>query len=782
MALKKKVLVALGLDDRQYRTRMAAASKELEKTTRKMERDGRRLSLMSRDIFMGLTIPLGIFGKSVFDATSKLEKMQLGLETIARSRGIGGIQQLREEVERLAELPGLGLEETFQAMQQLLGVGASAGTASKIIEGFGIGIARAGGSAQEFNRVMTQMTQALSKGQLQMQDFKTAFEQLPEGRRILEDAFGPGMSDLENLRAAGIPVAQVVEMLAEGFQRLGADGFIDTMANSTENLSMRWLILRSVIGKEIFGSTFKQGLNATSEGMKRLTTYIRTMSPETKQLVANFTKLSAIIGLIIPAMSFLASRMKIMGALLLRNSVLVGGLAKGFKFMSISLGLSNVAASKSVLAFSSMGRAILAARGAFSALSKVIKFGIPILGELLLIFEALRLLIPSFDRAVRNFIPTIEKSISVIKARAKALEEEGKNLPLLRALWEDYGRAFDSATDGKTFGPQATGPMGPFAATAEILEEVGHNAAKASDVTDDFIETLGDLGTKAAEVKPIFDGLSVSLDDFLKGSLASAIQRAKTIGKLMGDSLTTDGMKLPGRSFGVTGKPGDITPLGGGIGATSTVPGLSDQDLQIAQQLADKWDVIRQAANETTVLAAQQGQAIKDLWIEPISAGLDGLANAFGAFADTVLSGGKDAWESFAKAAKAAIKQMIVDLIVLIAKMLIVKALSAALGIKGGGGDKDDDDDSGGGSFFKKLFKSFLGFSRGGVVPGTSYSGDRVLARLNSGEMVLTKDQQKAIGNMMSNPGIILGGNFVIRGRDLVYVLEANQAQLNGSR
>ena len=42
-------------------------------------------------------------------------------------------------------------------------------------------------------------------------------------------------------------------------------------------------------------------------------------------------------------------------------------------------------------------------------------------------------------------------------------------------------------------------------------------------------------------------------------------------------------------------------------------------------------------------------------------------------------------------------------------------------------------------------------FARGGVVPGNSYAGDNVIARVNSGEMVLTRAQQRALFDMANS-------------------------------
>lgn len=71
--------------------------------------------------------------------------------------------------------------------------------------------------------------------------------------------------------------------------------------------------------------------------------------------------------------------------------------------------------------------------------------------------------------------------------------------------------------------------------------------------------------------------------------------------------------------------------------------------------------------------------------------------------------------------------------------------------------------------------KSSIHFAQGGIVPGSSFSGDKIAASLNSGEMVLNKQQQANLFNLLDN-----GGNgtssrskveFVIKGQDLKGVL-----------
>lgn len=67
-------------------------------------------------------------------------------------------------------------------------------------------------------------------------------------------------------------------------------------------------------------------------------------------------------------------------------------------------------------------------------------------------------------------------------------------------------------------------------------------------------------------------------------------------------------------------------------------------------------------------------------------------------------------------------------------------------------------------------------FENGGIVGGNSQKGDKILARLNSGEMVLNKGQQGTLYGLLSNRNrsIAVSGEFKVRGRDLVAAIDNN--------
>lgn len=76
------------------------------------------------------------------------------------------------------------------------------------------------------------------------------------------------------------------------------------------------------------------------------------------------------------------------------------------------------------------------------------------------------------------------------------------------------------------------------------------------------------------------------------------------------------------------------------------------------------------------------------------------------------------------------------------------------------------------------------GFAEGGIIEGASHSGDKVLARVNAGEMVLNKRQQSNLFNLLDGNGIGQNTNggkveFVIKGSALKGVLNNYNDKMN---
>lgn len=83
-------------------------------------------------------------------------------------------------------------------------------------------------------------------------------------------------------------------------------------------------------------------------------------------------------------------------------------------------------------------------------------------------------------------------------------------------------------------------------------------------------------------------------------------------------------------------------------------------------------------------------------------------------------------------------------------------------------------------SIFSKIKAMTAGkFAEGGIVGGTSFTGDKLFAMVNSGEMILNKRQQKNLSNMLGNGGQV---EFVISGDSLVGVLNNKHNKRNLTR
>ena len=72
------------------------------------------------------------------------------------------------------------------------------------------------------------------------------------------------------------------------------------------------------------------------------------------------------------------------------------------------------------------------------------------------------------------------------------------------------------------------------------------------------------------------------------------------------------------------------------------------------------------------------------------------------------------------------------------------------------------------------------GFSQGGIFSGNNVVGDNNIARVNSGEMILTKTQQSNLFRLLDNNtagGNINGGTVRVKGSDL-YIALSNYSKV----
>jgi hypothetical protein len=83
----------------------------------------------------------------------------------------------------------------------------------------------------------------------------------------------------------------------------------------------------------------------------------------------------------------------------------------------------------------------------------------------------------------------------------------------------------------------------------------------------------------------------------------------------------------------------------------------------------------------------------------------------------------------------------------------------------------------------QNAMSSTQAFANGGIVGGSSFYGDRILARVNSGELILNNKQQRSLYGMMNDTSgavnVVLGGGFEIEGSKLRLVLDRTDKKNN---
>jgi len=225
----------------QYHARLgqlAQAQNEAAETAEKAKNKiadfgkiGESLRSLGVGFTASVTAPLVALGVGATKAFAEIDSLKRGLSTLEKTAE--GTERRFRELEAVAKLPGLGLEEAVRGDIRLRAIGLSADVSLRALLGFGNALASVGSGKADLDETIRQFGQLATASTLTAENLKPIIERVPQAAGILRDAFGT--SNAEKLREMGVTSEQVVKALLEGLERLPK--VTGGIKNALENLS-----------------------------------------------------------------------------------------------------------------------------------------------------------------------------------------------------------------------------------------------------------------------------------------------------------------------------------------------------------------------------------------------------------------------------------------------------------------------------------------------------------------------------------------------------------------
>lgn len=190
----KNVNLRVGLLSKQF-------ERDLQRLSFKWRRFGEDLEEVGFRLSAGLTAPIGLLTRELFDNAKSLDNVQKQLRAFnveiaktAEELDILTSKQL-DELKELSFLPGLTFETAVEGQARLRGIGLAAEEANKVLLEFSNITTLFGGSNDDLQGILRALTQIGSKTAIQAEEINQIAERLPGIREILVDAFGTSFGE-----------------------------------------------------------------------------------------------------------------------------------------------------------------------------------------------------------------------------------------------------------------------------------------------------------------------------------------------------------------------------------------------------------------------------------------------------------------------------------------------------------------------------------------------------------------------------------------------------------
>lgn len=318
------------------------------------------------------------------------------------------------------------------------------------------------------------------------------------------------------------------------------------------------------------------------------------------------------------------------------------------------------------------------------------------------------------------------------------------------------------------------------------IKDVDRSFKAAKDTAELFGQPFDENATRAEILKQKIDALTnegltanaAAIESLgaeyraLVTEIKATEQASINIGQMMANSIQS-GAELIG------------TSIGNIIGNRKELNRMKEEQAGIGQQISDMMakgltsedDAVKKLQESYKQLGEAINTAQDTSSLEGMLKGLLGVVLDFGAeFGKALIAVGigKLALDNIFTAGPAGAFAAIGAGVALMALVSFAKSKLSG-GINGSSGDEPT----------AGKLSSSPAFASGGIVPGSSYSGDNVMARVNSGEMVLNQGQQRNLFNALDSGGQTNIPSLIrlyVAGEDLEAIINTRQKRNNNLR
>lgn len=361
--MSKRLNIIISADTRRL-------NKALESSSRKMQRFGRRMSLMGTDLMRSVTVPVTLAGGALIKLGGELDGSKRALAAV-----MGSTKAAKEEflaLKEAAKQPGLDFPAAIQGSLRFQSMGIEADRARAMLTGFGKAVALSGGGADEFGRTLQQVSDMFARGAVRMEDWRRIMQATPAVVSALREEFqGMGTDAVAISEEIGFD-----EFMSRLTRRLNeTTGAGDSLKNSLNNLMSSTKHLGGEIG--ILLSEYSGLTEAIDTAVKWMDDFaVRLMEDE--EFAAQFGERISTLGKTLVYIAGAGVGMKVVGV--------IGMLGSGA--MTAAKGINTLASAMLGLNFGAVGSKTIGSTMFFagagvktlaSSMTKAITMAIPVI-------------------------------------------------------------------------------------------------------------------------------------------------------------------------------------------------------------------------------------------------------------------------------------------------------------------------------------------------------------------------------------------------------------------